>query len=109
MIKTFRHKGLRAFFETGSRSGIQPHHATRLKRQLVRLDLAKSADDMNVPGWTMHPLSTGHWSVWRKYAQKAAHSEYAEHDGGKPEQYEHLDHSLGQPGKELAGKKLVRT
>ena len=64
MIKTFRHKGLRAFFETGIRSGIQPHHATRLKRQLVRLDLAKSADDMNVPGWTMHPLSTGHWSVW---------------------------------------------
>lgn len=64
MIKTFRHKGLQAFFETGSRAGIQPHHAARLKRQLSRLDLAKSADDMNVPGWNLHPLSTGHWSVW---------------------------------------------
>lgn len=64
MIKTFRHKGLQAFFKTGSRAGIQPHHATRLKRQLTQLDLAKDADDMNVPGWRLHPLSIGHWSVW---------------------------------------------
>jgi len=64
VIKTFRHKGLRAFFENGSRAGIQPHHAPRLKRQLLRLDLAKSADDMNVPGWKLHLLTTGHWSVW---------------------------------------------
>jgi proteic killer suppression protein len=64
VIKSFRHKGLRAFFETGSRAGIQPHHASRLKRQLVRLDVAKSADDMNVPGWRLHPLSDGTWSVW---------------------------------------------
>jgi proteic killer suppression protein len=64
MIKTFRHKGLQGFFETGSRTGIQPHHAPRLKRQLTRLDLAKAPEDMNVPGWTLHPLSTGHWSVW---------------------------------------------
>jgi len=64
MLKTFRHKGLKAFFETGGRAGIQPHHAPRLKRQLVRLDLAKSPEDMNVPGWRLHQLSTGHWSVW---------------------------------------------
>jgi len=35
-----------------------------LKRLLVRLDLAKSPEDTNVPGWRLHPLSTGHWSVW---------------------------------------------
>ena len=64
MIKTFRHKGLRTLFDKGSRAGIQPHHASRLKRQLARLELAKSADDMNVPGWKLHALSTGHWSVW---------------------------------------------
>jgi proteic killer suppression protein len=51
MIKTFRHKGLQAFFETGSKAGIQPHHAARLRRQLARFDLAKTASDMNVPGW----------------------------------------------------------
>jgi len=64
MIKTFRHKGLKAFFENGSKAGIQPHHAPRLKRQLKRLDLASIPADMNVPGWKLHQLSTGHWSVW---------------------------------------------
>ena len=57
-------QGAAVFFETGSKAGIQPHHASRLGRQLARLDLAKTADDMNVPGWRLHPLSTGHWSVW---------------------------------------------
>ena len=64
MIRTFRHKGLQAFFETSSRAGIQPHHAKRLKRQLTQLAIAKGAEDMNVPGWRLHPLSTGCWSVW---------------------------------------------
>jgi proteic killer suppression protein len=50
MIKTFRHKGLQAFFETGSKAGIQPHHASRLLRQLTRLDIAKGPGDMNLPG-----------------------------------------------------------
>lgn len=66
MIKTFRHKGLQAFFETGSKAGIQPHHASRLGRQLTRLDLAKAAVDMNVPGWGLHALTgnlAGHYSV----------------------------------------------
>lgn len=64
MIRDFKHKGLKTFFETGSRAGIQPHHAARLSRQLLRLDAAKSAADMNIPGWRLHPLSNGHWSVW---------------------------------------------
>jgi proteic killer suppression protein len=64
MIKTFRHKGLQVLFETGSKAGIQPHHAAKLKRQLVRLGLAKNTDDMNMLGWRLHRLSTGHWSIW---------------------------------------------
>ena len=56
MIKSFRHKGLQAFFDTGSKAGIQPHHAARLGRQLARLDLAKTVADMNVPGWVLHAL-----------------------------------------------------
>lgn len=57
MVKTFRHKGLQAFFETGSKAGIQPRHAARLGRQLARLDLANAAADMNVPGWGLHTLT----------------------------------------------------
>ena len=66
MIKTFRHKGLQTFFETGTKKGIQPHHAPRLGRQLARLDLAKTADDMNLPGWRLHALDgdlSGHYSI----------------------------------------------
>lgn len=66
MIKTFRHKGLKAFFETGSKANIQPHHAMRLGRQLARLDIAKCPADMNTPGWKLHPLVgdlAGHYSV----------------------------------------------
>jgi proteic killer suppression protein len=67
MIKTFRHKGLERFFRDGSKAGIQPQHAKRLRLQLGRLDAAKSAADMNLPGWKWHLLKgdlAGHWSVW---------------------------------------------
>lgn len=66
MIKSFKHKGLQQFFETGSKAGIQPHHATKLARQLSRLQHAKNAADMNVPGWRFHTLEgvlAGHFSI----------------------------------------------
>ncbi|QID18816.1 peptidase [Nitrogeniibacter mangrovi] len=66
MIKGFLHRGLKAFFETGSKAGIQPHHAPKLARQLARLDAAQAPEDMNLPGWRLHPLTgalAGHWSV----------------------------------------------
>ena len=64
MIKSFKHDDLEAFFKTGTKARIQPHHAQRLGRQLKQLNRAKSPDDMNIPGWRLHRLSTGHWSVW---------------------------------------------
>ena len=67
MIKTFRLKGVRAFFENDSKAGIQPSHAAKLARQLRQLNDARAASDMNMPGWKWHPLSgdlSGHWSVW---------------------------------------------
>jgi proteic killer suppression protein len=66
MIKTFRHKGLKSFFEKGSKAGIQSSHAPRLRRQLERLKLAESAEDMDAPGWSLHPLTgnlTQHYAV----------------------------------------------
>ena len=66
MIKTFRHKGLKDFFESGSKAGIRPDHASKLSRQLLRLDNAQTATDMNLPGWRLHSLEgelAGHYSV----------------------------------------------
>ena len=67
MIQSFRHKGLRKFFESGSAAGIQPHHAKRLRMLLTALDTAQSLEDLNVPGFRLHPLKgseQGRWSVW---------------------------------------------
>jgi proteic killer suppression protein len=67
MIQCFRHKGLRKFFESESVAGIQPHHAKRLRMLLVALDTAQSIEDMDIPGFRLHPLrgaDRGRWSVW---------------------------------------------
>lgn len=66
MIKSFAHKGLERFFFTGSKAGIRPDHAGKLSRQLARLNVATVPEDMNLPGWKLHPLAgnlDGHWSV----------------------------------------------
>jgi proteic killer suppression protein len=66
MIKSFVHKGLETFFRSGSKAGIQPHHANKLRLQLTMLDRARQPEDMNAPGWRLHPLTgdmAGHHSV----------------------------------------------
>lgn len=66
MIKSFRHRGVERFFKTGSKAGIQAKHADKLRRQLFALDNAKRAEDLNAPGWRLHPLKgelAGHWSI----------------------------------------------
>jgi len=50
MIKDFRHRGLERYFRTGSKAGIQPKHAKRLRLQLGQLDAARSPEDMSRPG-----------------------------------------------------------
>lgn len=67
MIKSFRHKGIKQFFESGSKAGIQAVHAPKLARQLSLLNNAKSPDEMNIPGWLFHPLNhdlKNHYAVW---------------------------------------------
>jgi toxin HigB-1 len=66
MIKSFRHKGLKKFYETGSTSGIQANHANRLRMQLIALETAQSIDDINIPGFRLHPLRgqlKDRWSI----------------------------------------------
>ena len=66
MVKSFRHKGIQLFFETGSKAGIQPNHAVRLRLQLTRLDAAICPNDMNASGWKLHRLTgelANHWAI----------------------------------------------
>ena len=67
MISSFRHKGLKKFFETGSKAGIQTAHAKVLRMQLAALDTAQTIEDMDIPGFRLHPLKgadRGRWSIW---------------------------------------------
>ena len=66
MILSFRHKGLRRLFETGNTSGVQAAHARRLRMQLAALDTASTVDDMDIPGFRLHPLKgdmQGRWAI----------------------------------------------
>ncbi|HWW64112.1 MAG TPA: type II toxin-antitoxin system RelE/ParE family toxin [Sphingomonadaceae bacterium] len=67
MIIGFRHKGLEAFFRTGTTKGVQVAHVKKLRNILGLLDVAAGPDDMNLPSFKLHPLKgdlKGHWSVW---------------------------------------------
>lgn len=66
MIKSWKHKGLKLFFETGSKSGITANHEKRLKIILQRLSAAIKPEDMNTPGMQFHKLIgklSGYYSV----------------------------------------------
>ena len=66
MIKSFRHKGLRRLFDTGSTSGVQASQAKRLRMQLAALDTASVIADMDVPGFRLHRLKgalQARWSI----------------------------------------------
>jgi toxin HigB-1 len=66
MILSFKHKDLRKFFETGNAAGIQVNHAKRLRLQLIALDTAETIDDMDIPGFSLHPLKgemRGRWAI----------------------------------------------
>lgn len=67
MIRAFKHKGLRRFFEQGSKSGIQPQHAERLQLILSWLNAAVEPKDMDLPALKLHQLKGDRkntWSVW---------------------------------------------
>jgi proteic killer suppression protein len=57
MIVSFKHKGLEKYYSSGSKSGILPQHEKRLRSILARLDVASSAEDMNLPGLSLHKLT----------------------------------------------------
>jgi proteic killer suppression protein len=66
MIKSFKHKGLKRYYETGSTRGIQANHAKRLRMQLAALDTALEIADLDIPGYELHQLKgdrKGRWAV----------------------------------------------
>ncbi len=66
MIVSFRHKGLRLFYQKGDASKLQSQHVAKIRMILTRLDAAKTAEELNVPGYGLHQLKgdlKDFWSV----------------------------------------------
>ncbi len=64
MIISFAHKGLEKFFLTGSKAGIQPRHAKRIRLILAQLHQARTIDDMRIPTLRLHELKGDREGVW---------------------------------------------
>ena len=56
MIRSFRNKGLRELFETGSSRKIRQDLQARALRRLDALESATSPESLNLPGFNFHPL-----------------------------------------------------
>jgi toxin HigB-1 len=80
VIKSFAHKGLERFYRSGSKSGIRPEHAKRLRSLLLALDTARTPVNMDLPGTDLHRLAgdlqgfwavrvSGNWRNWRLFFQ----------------------------------------
>ena len=66
MIRSIRHKGLKRLYEDDDHRGVVSQHADRLRDILVRLDASAAVDDMDLPGFRLHPLKgemKGFWAV----------------------------------------------
>ena len=66
MIRRFRHRGLRGLYEDDDRREVNPQHADKITRMLARLDVATRPEQMDLPGFRLHPLKgelAGYWSI----------------------------------------------
>ena len=66
MIKTFRHKGLKRLVERDNPSAVRADQVRRIKDVLAHLDVAIRPNDLDLPGYRLHPLQgelKGYWSV----------------------------------------------
>ena len=51
MINTFRHKGLKRFFEDDDASGVNAEHVAKLRNILATLHAAPAVEHMDMPGF----------------------------------------------------------
>jgi toxin HigB-1 len=74
VIRSFRNRGLRTFFETGNPRRLGVQNVERMRRILLALNAASRPEDMNLPGFRFHALkgrqagryavdASGNWRV----------------------------------------------
>jgi len=56
MIRSFRHAGLKRFYERGDRRRLLAEHVPKIARVLAQLDIATDPVDMDLPGFHLAPI-----------------------------------------------------
>ncbi len=56
MVSNFKHKGLRLFYRKEDGRKLPPEQIPKIRRVLTALDMAKSPEDLWIPGFLTHPL-----------------------------------------------------
>lgn len=64
MLETFKHKGLEVFFTEDDRRLLSPRHVGRIKRILDLLNDAAKVEELNIPGYELHPLKGDRKGEW---------------------------------------------
>jgi len=64
MIKSFKHKGLKRFFQTGQTAGIQADHVSKLRLRLAVIHAAVEISDINIQGYDLHALKGTRKGIW---------------------------------------------
>ena len=57
MIRSFRHRGLKRFYERDDASQVHAAYRKKVARILADLDSARMPRDMDFPGLRLHPLT----------------------------------------------------
>ena len=66
MIISFKHKGLKKFYEKGDKSGLGNRMLPRIEEILTVLDASEKPEQADLPGYRLHPLTgnlKGFWSM----------------------------------------------
>ena len=66
MTNSIRQKGRKQIFDSSSKKSIQAGHENRLRLMPAALDPSTAIDDIDVPGYQLHPLKgklKGRWFV----------------------------------------------
>lgn len=64
MIKSWLHKGLQNFFETGSTAGIPAAHAKKIALRLQMIDEAQNIQRLNIRALRLHQLKGDRSGIW---------------------------------------------
>jgi proteic killer suppression protein len=66
VIRSFRHRGLKALYDGRTAGRVATQHVSRLRDILAILDRSRTAQDLDLPGFRLHALKgilKGHHAV----------------------------------------------